>query len=91
MKKYLAYVMLALIASLWGCSDMGDRDNPTDPSADNYDASLVPGDGNGGGDEPGDGGEGDDGKGSSSSNGISSNSSSSKHFLVSCQISSASF
>ena len=78
MKKILAYVMLALIASLWGCSDMGDRDNPTDPSADNYDASLVPGDGNGGGDEPGDGGEGDDGKGSSSSNGISSNSSSSK-------------
>lgn len=78
MKKILAYVMLALIASLWGCSDMGDRDNPTDPSADNYDASLVPGDGNGGGDGPGDGGEGDDGKGSSSSNGISSNSSSSK-------------
>ena len=30
MKKILAYVMLALIASLWGCSDMGDRDNPTD-------------------------------------------------------------
>ena len=78
MKKILAYVMLALIASLWGCSDMGDRDNPTDPGADNFDASLVPGDGNGGGDEPGDGGEGDDGKGSSSSNGISSNSSSSK-------------
>ncbi|SHM50883.1 major paralogous domain-containing protein [Fibrobacter sp. UWR3] len=78
MKKYLAYVMLALIASLWGCSDMGDRDNPTDPGADNFDASLVSGDGNGGGDEPGDGGEGDDGKGSSSSNGISSNSSSSK-------------
>ena len=78
MKKILAYVMLALIASLWGCSDMGDRDNPTDPGADNFDASLVPGDGNGGGDEPGDGGEGDEGKGSSSSNGISSNSSSSK-------------
>ena len=62
MKKNLAYVMLALVASLWGCSDMGDRDNPTDPSADNYDASLVPG-GENGGDSvvPGDGGNSSDG------------------------------
>lgn len=62
MKKILAYVMLALIASLWGCSDMGDRDNPTDPSADNYDASLVPGGENGGDSvDPGDGGNSSDG------------------------------
>ena len=54
--------MLALIASLWGCSDMGDRDNPTDPSADNYDASLVPGGENGGDSvDPGDGGNSSDG------------------------------
>lgn len=62
MKKILAYVMLALIASLWGCSDMGDRDNPTDPGADNYDASLVPGGENGGDSvDPGDGGNSSDG------------------------------
>jgi uncharacterized protein (TIGR02145 family) len=85
MKKILAYVMLALIASLWGCSDMGDRDNPTDPGADNFDASLVPGSDTGDGGNTGNDGEGagdekdsSSSKGFSSSDGAKSSSSSSK-------------
>ena len=69
LKKYLTCLLFALLASVWGCSDMGERDNPTDPSADNYDASLVPGgDDSGNGGDSGNGSEGN-GEGGDSGNG----------------------
>lgn len=39
-KWYRVYVIVAVVAALYGCTDIGDRDNPTDPLARNYVAST---------------------------------------------------
>ena len=39
-KWYRLYVIVAVVAALYGCTDIGDRDNPTDPLARNYVAST---------------------------------------------------
>ena len=68
-KGVVAVIVFFVGLFLAACSDMGERDNPTDPSADNYDASLVPGgDDSGNGGDSGNGSEGN-GEGGDSGNG----------------------
>ena len=80
-KGVVAVIVFFVGLFLAACSDMGERDNPTDPSADNYDASLVPGgDDSGNGSEGnGEGGDSEGGKGNedASSSSVEKNASSS--------------